>query len=64
MNKVTLVGNTLSFRCPGCKLFHSVSVNTAGGWTFNGDLENPTLNPSILARVGHYATHFTPEVGC
>ncbi len=38
----------LSFFCPGCSTFHSVSVNTAGArWSWNQSLELPTLTPSI-----------------
>jgi hypothetical protein len=43
------------FECPGCKCRHRV-VGTYGdgrqAWTFNGSLENPTLNPSILVTYG------------
>lgn len=65
MAKVTQVGNTVSFKCPGCKLFHSVNVGTDGtGWTFNGDLNKPTFNPSILAKTGHFASHHPAGAQC
>ena len=43
--------------CPGCDEYHAVPVSkpTNGegvAWTFNGDEEKPTLNPSILVRHG------------
>lgn len=59
MRKVKLLNGTASFKCPGCKLFHSMNVGGKGspGWAFNGDLEKPTFTPSILARNGHYASH-------
>lgn len=46
----------LRFFCPGCQENHVVSVHGEGrpNWTFNGDLERPTLSPSILVTTGHY----------
>ncbi len=40
------------FQCPGCRCSHYVRVS--GGppiWQFNGDVDKPTVSPSIL--VGH-----------
>lgn len=34
------------FHCPGCDTIHSVD----GRWSFNGDLDNPTISPSLLVR--------------
>lgn len=44
------------FYCPGCKSHHAPYIrphkNPLGAsWNFNGDLESPTFNPSILTRV-------------
>ena len=39
------------FMCPACKCGHGFIVRTDSGspaWTFNGDLDNPTISPSIL----------------
>lgn len=33
------------FFCPGCDERHHVIV---GQWSFNGDFDHPTFNPSIL----------------
>lgn len=43
---------TVFFQCPGCGLQHAVNVENPGRprWTWNGDLERPTLSPSILVR--------------
>ena len=47
----------LCFRCPGCAEmfdndgYHMIPVNTtehSPAWSFNGNLEAPTLSPSIL----------------
>lgn len=32
------------FECPGCGCLHFFDAS----WTFNGDLEKPTVSPSIL----------------
>lgn len=45
-----------TFWCPGCQMRHQVST----AWSFNGDLEHPTFQPSVLVRSGHYAR--TPPV--
>lgn len=34
------------FFCPGCRNNHFFNDS----WTFNGDLEHPTVNPSILVN--------------
>lgn len=36
------------FWCPGCEEQHGFN----DGWTFNGDIEKPTVSPSILVNVG------------
>lgn len=41
------------FWCPGCKCFHAVWTTRDGGysgsiWSFNGNVDCPTLNPSLL----------------
>ncbi len=44
-----------AFRCPGCGNAHM--IRTAGAhqpvWSFNGDVENPTVSPSILVNPGN-----------
>lgn len=50
----------LAFICPGCAEFggsglHLLPVNTQvkqPSWEWDGDLESPTINPSILTRTG------------
>ena len=36
--------------CEGCKYYHTVRIDGKGkhNWTFNNDLDSPTLSPSIL----------------
>ncbi len=42
------------FQCPGCGGLHGVWVNifhTNGSrWYFNGDVDKPIINPSLLVR--------------
>lgn len=52
MNRVILnPGESVMFRCPGCGWKHTLNINpdTRPCWSFNGDLERPTLSPSINA---------------
>lgn len=46
--------NLITFWCPGCKSYHGVPVKSnisqARCWTWNGDLEKPTLAPSLLIQ--------------
>jgi hypothetical protein len=46
---------SVMFFCPGCKLYHSVyfekpDTSDVPIWTWNGSLEKPTFQPSILVR--------------
>lgn len=43
------------FFCPGCRELHGVWVHepnplTHARWTWNGSLERPTFNPSVLVN--------------
>lgn len=53
-----VLNGRLSFYCLGCKDTHSVPVNQPESqsprWGFNGDVDKPTLTPSILIRGGHF----------
>lgn len=40
-------GHRLAVWCPGCGESHVIGVG-AGGWTWDGNEEAPTINPSIL----------------
>lgn len=62
VNDHGVVYNSLVFVCPGCAAggpdgysgLHSLPVNAENigkpVWTWNGDLEKPTLSPSILTH--------------
>jgi hypothetical protein len=47
----------LIFYCPGCKMYHSVTIAPArndngASWTWNGDMDKPTFNPSVGTFMG------------
>lgn len=54
-----VVYNSLWFNCPGCEEFggsglHMLPVNstrTSPAWEWDGNIEAPTLSPSILTRT-------------
>jgi len=53
-----------TFRCPGCKDVHQIYTGSTLLWSFNGDINKPTFNPSVLVRGGHYAPQFTEGCWC
>lgn len=42
--------NRWSFLCPGCKTKHFIKTKGPYSWDFNGDVEKPTIRPSVLAK--------------
>lgn len=44
----SLENGGLLFYCPGCKTCHSIKVEGAHAWTWNGDVNKPTFSPSIM----------------
>lgn len=58
MKTKILTGETydvLIFFCPGCGLEHPYTINskTRPNWNWNGDLEKPTLTPSLLCNPSY-----------
>jgi hypothetical protein len=49
---------TVAFFCPGCKEEHMVWIGEGSGprWSYNGDPERPTFQPSLLITSGHFVT--------
>ncbi len=46
-------GDHLRFNCPGCESAHVVTIAPhPHPWEWNGDLERPTLDPSVLVTGG------------
>lgn len=48
-------GNGLLFWCPGCDMAHRIQHGAGSGprWTWNGSVEQPTFQPSVLVRWDH-----------
>jgi len=45
-------GKILFLWCPGCDALHSVELeHSPTTWNWNGDLEKPTISPSILTHM-------------
>lgn len=54
-----------SFYCPGCKHNHGISTAPPGAvWSFNGDVDKPTITPSILIKSGHFCLPHKPGDDC
>ena len=43
-------GKSVMFEFPGCGENHGFPVDGSRGWSWNGDVDRPTITPSILAR--------------
>ena len=43
-----------SFQCPGCNCAHFIQTNRSFTpcWSFNNDVNNPTVSPSIRVNLG------------
>jgi len=55
----------LMFRCPcGCEILAGVTVKPVNpnGWDWDGNLEQPTILPSILINHGHWHGYLTGGV--
>lgn len=50
------------FYCPGCKQTHLYYTKRKGPtWTFNGDMQAPTFQPSLLLLREEWTPPVTPE---
>lgn len=45
-------GRGIAFWCPACDGPHGVPTEGPGAWTWNGDVERPTLAPSLRVSAG------------
>lgn len=59
-------GGVLTFWCPGCEEAHQVHLTQPGrpGWTFNGNLDRPTFQPSVFVKSGHFVSTHKPGEAC
>ena len=51
----------LWFKCPGCEDNHVINTDR---WKWNGSMDKPTFNPSLMVRGGHYASVWKPGDEC
>ena len=51
----------IAFFCPACKDWHAIDRKR---WTFNGDVDKPTFNPSVLHTSGHYMPGHQGDCWC
>jgi hypothetical protein len=57
-------GDGIAFWCPGCNEAHAIRTEGEGGqfnqaqWQWDGNVDAPTISPSILVRA-----NFSPEDG-
>jgi len=54
-------GGLLTFWCPGCDDVHMVNDR---GWTWNGDADRPTFQPSIRVTTGHFTPGHHGDCWC
>lgn len=60
----------LTLHLPGPTGIHTLPVmikgsrEGTGNWTWNGDIEKPTLKPSVLVMAGHFAPNFRNGDAC
>lgn len=54
------------FWCPGCKMAHGIWTSKAAAngarWSWNGSMEKPTFEPSLLVTVDYPQGHNVPPV--
>lgn len=48
-------GEAYIFECPGCETVHCIPVTGERGWKFNGSVDKPTFQPSILAKYAYHS---------
>ena len=49
-------GARLYLWCPGCEDLHAAEVSAEGAWTWDGNIEAPTISPSLLVQGTQWAT--------
>ena len=57
---VRKVADRFMINCPGCNDTHWFD----GGWSFNGDMQRPTISPSLMVTTGHYLDIHKPGDSC
>jgi hypothetical protein len=50
------------FWCPGCDDAHQVVIDTPESWTFNGNLDRPTISPSVHVTMTKWKGEYDPPI--
>lgn len=50
------------FNCPGCNVSHGFKVTGSPKWTFNGNVDKPTISPSL--KVQFHDNHTGKDQVC
>lgn len=53
-------GGGFAYWCQGCEEMHQVT----SGWTYNGNPEAPSFQPSVLVTSGHFLSNYEPGKPC
>ena len=56
IRKVNMSKGLYYFFCPACKTWHEIGTDPADEfpvWQFNGNLERPTIRPSVAVEGSH-----------
>lgn len=59
-----LEGGKVAYWCPGCDMAHAVTVDPGHPgpcWSWDGDPDAPTFQPSVLCRQETWVPPVTPE---
>lgn len=64
MARVRMTTNGISFKCPGCDDMHVVPTKGDHAWTWNGSVDLPTIQPSLIVRRGHFTPNHKPDDEC
>jgi hypothetical protein len=59
-SKLRSVGDGVGFWCPGCESVHSVNK----AWHWDGNVDAPTISPSILVTTGHHVSGHESGKSC
>lgn len=52
----------VNYWCDGCDGMHGITIEGPGAWSFDGDYENPTFEPSQLTTGVRYVRGSRDEV--
>jgi hypothetical protein len=63
-SNITSNGEGVSFWCPGCGEYHAITTRGGSPWRWDGNVDAPTFEPSILVTSGHFVPGHAPGERC